>query len=162
MNVKLIAIAALGKNRQIGVNGGLPWSIPDEYRHYQETVRGHHVLIGRKNFEAHGNDVLGTTPLILTRNGDYKTQKGIVLKNLKEVSEYADNNNLKEIFVIGGAEIYKLTLPFVSEFLWSEVDYDGPAEAWFPEFLHFPWKTVFEVKHPGWTVRKLVKTPEKL
>lgn len=162
MKVKLIAIAALGKKRQIGVNGGLPWSIPDEYRHYQETVRGQHVLIGRKNFESHNGDVTGTTPLILTRDVNYQSENGIVCRNLEEVSEYADKNKLKEIYVIGGAEIYKLTLPFVSEFLWSEVNYDGPADAWFPEFLHFPWKTVSEVKHPGWTMRKLVKTPEKL
>ncbi len=162
MNVKLIAIAALGKSRQIGVKGHLPWSIPDEYRHYQETVRGHHVLIGRKNFEAHGGDVKGAIPLILTRNGEYRSEKGKVLRDLNEVSQYARKNKLERIYVIGGAEIYRLTLPFVSEFLWSEVDYDGPADTWFPEFLQYPWEKISEEKHTGWILRKLVKTPEKL
>lgn len=162
MNVKLIAIAALGKNRQIGLNNDLPWSIPEEYRHFQETVLGSHVLVGRKNFESHSGDVAGTIPLILTRNKDYKSTKGEVFRTIREVVEYADRLGLPKIYVIGGAEIYQLSLPYLSEFLWSEVNYDGPADAWFPEFLHHPWKQLSEEKHPSWTFRRLVKTPEKI
>lgn len=162
MNVKLIAIAALGKKRQIGLHGSLPWSIPDEYQHFQKTVRGHHVLIGRKNFEGHSGDVTGTSPIILTRKTDYHSQAGIVLNTLEEVFQFAQKKHLEKIFVIGGAEIYKLTLPYLSEFLWSEVDYDGPADTWFPEFLHFPWTEEWEEKHDRWTVRKLVKVPEQM
>lgn len=162
MKVKLIAIAALGKNRQIGLRNELPWSIPDEYRHFQETVRGNHVLIGRKNFELHSGDIVGTTPLILTRNRNYKSSRGKVFQTLREVTEYADQNDIGKIYVIGGAEIYQLSLPYLSEFLWSEVDYDGPADAWFPEFLPLDWKQLSEEKHHHWTLRRLVKTPEKL
>lgn len=162
MNVKLIAIAALGKRRQIGIRGSLPWSLPEEYRQFQETVRNHHVLIGRKNFESHAGDVEGTTPLVLTRNPDFKTDKGIVVTTLKEAMDYARENQIEKIYVIGGAEIYRLTLPFLSEFLWSEVDYDGPADAWFPEFLSLPWKEESVEKHERWTLRRLVKTPERL
>lgn len=162
MKVKLIAIAALGKNRQIGLKDDLPWSIPDEYRHFLETVRGHHVLVGRKNFESHQGDVEGAIPLILTRNKDYKSTKGEVFQTIKDVGQYADENGIKEIYVIGGAEIYALSLPFLSEFLWSEVHYEGPADAWFPEFLHHPWEQVSEEKHSSWTFRRLVKTPEKI
>lgn len=162
MKVKLLAIAALGKSRQIGLQGNLPWSIPDEYRHFQETVRGHHVLIGRKNFESHAGDVAGTTPLVLTRNRNYLPEKGLAFTDLKEVIAHADQNHISQIYVIGGAEIYRLTLPYLSEFLWSEVDYNGPADAWFPEFTHHPWKQVTEKTYPDWTFRRLVKVPEKL
>lgn len=156
MNVKLIAIAALGKRRQIGLAGGLPWSIPDEYRYFRDTVRDQYVLIGRNNFEAHGRDIEGSKPIILTRNADYRTEKGVVLRKMDQVFEFAQKNKIPKVYVIGGAEIYTLTLPFLSEFLWSEVDYDGPADAWFPEFLHLPWNQVSEEKHPRWTMRRLV------
>lgn len=162
MKVKLLAIAAVGKRRQIGLKGELPWSIPDEYRHFQDTVRGQHVLIGRKNFESHAGDVEGAYPIVLTRNADYRPENGVAFGELSEVIEYAGKNNIPQIFVIGGAEIYRLTLPFLSEFLWTEVDYDGEADAWFPEFLNYPWTQLSEEKHPRWTLRRLVKVPEKI
>lgn len=162
MNVKLIAIAALGKSRQIGLNNDLPWSLPEEYRYFQETVRGQHVLIGRKNFDSHEGDVAGTYPLILSRNADYQPLCGKAFTSLKEVITYADEIAISKLYVIGGAEIYGLTLPFLSEFLWSEVEYDGPADAYFPEFTNFPWKVANEEKHPEWTMRRLVKSPENI
>ena len=162
MNVKLIAIAALGKSRQIGLKNELPWSLPDEYKHFQETVKGQHVLIGRKNFESHNGDVTGTYPLVLTRDQDYQPANGKAFATLKEAMIWAEENKIKLLYVMGGAEIYRLTLPFLSEFLWSEVEYDGQADAFFPEFKQLPWKTLTEEKHPGWTMRRLVKSPENI
>ncbi len=162
MNVKLIAIAALGKNREIGLKSDLPWSIPDEYRHFCETVQGQHVLIGRKNFETHDGDLDLTVPYILTRNRDYQAPKTHTVTSIKEALELAARNGADKMYVIGGAEIYQLSLPFLSEFLWSEVDYNGPADAFFPEFLQYPWETQEEVRHPQWTFRRLVKVPQTL
>ncbi|MES2528883.1 MAG: dihydrofolate reductase [Bdellovibrionota bacterium] len=162
MKVKLIAIAALGKSRQIGLKNDLPWSLPDEYQHFQDTVENQYVLIGRKNFESHDGDVKGTTPLILTRDKNYHPGKGKAFSTLKEVIDYAESEQIQKLFVIGGAEIYRLTLPFLSEFLWTEVDYDGEADAWFPEFKEFAWTILAEEKHPGWILRKMVKSPQKI
>ena len=81
---------------------------------------------------------------------------------LQDAVTYAEKNNIKLLYVIGGAEIYRLTMPFLSEFLWSEVEYDGEADAWFPEFKNFPWKTLKEEKHHNWTMRRLVKSPENI
>lgn len=162
MNVKLIAIAALGKSRQIGLKNDLPWSLPDEYQHFQETVRGQHVIIGRKNFDSHDGDVTGTFPLILSRSPEYKPACGLAFTNLKDILSYGQEKGIEKMYVIGGAEIYRLTLPFLSEFLWSEVDYDGAADAFFPEFQNYPWKKMAEEEHPGWTMRRLVKSPENI
>lgn len=162
MNVKLIAIAALGKNREIGLKSDLPWSIPDEYRHFRDTVKGQHVLIGRKNFETHDGDIDHTTPYILTRNKDYKSPAGHTVTSIKEAIALASQNGAETLYVIGGAEIYQLSLPYLSEFLWSEVDYNGEADAFFPEFLQYPWKTLEEIRHDRWTFRRLVKTPQTL
>ncbi len=162
MNVKLIAIAALGKNREIGLKNDLPWSIPKEYEHFQETVLGQHVLIGRKNFESHDGDIDHTIPYILTRNKDYKTSTAQTVTSIKEALALAASDGADKVYVIGGAEIYQLALPYLSEFLWSEIDYQGPADAFFPEFLQYSWETLEEERHDGWTFRRLVKTPQNL
>lgn len=161
MKVKLVAIAALGKNRQIGLNGELPWKIPEEYQHYQDTVRGSYVLVGRKNFEANGGDVEGTTPLVLTRDQNYQVNRGKVFHQIQDVLTWAQSQGIEKIYVIGGAEIYRLTLSYLSEFLVSIVDYDGPADTYFPEFEDLPWKVLEEENHPQWRFKRLVKTPEK-
>ncbi|HXH29478.1 MAG TPA: dihydrofolate reductase [Bacteriovoracaceae bacterium] len=154
MEVKFIAIAAIGKNRQIGLAGKLPWSIPQEYDHFKQTVWGQYVLIGRKNFELHGQDVKGSKAIVLTRDKEYKSDKAVVCHSMEEVVAFADQSKIALIYVIGGAEIYNLTLPYLSEFICSEIDYDGPADTYFPEMTNFQWEEKILSHHPGW-VKKL-------
>lgn len=153
MNVKFIAIAALGHNRQIGLNGAIPWSIPEEYAHFQNTVKGHYVLIGRKNFELHKLDVTGTKPLVLSKsNPDY-------FHDMNQVIEFAETNKIETIYVIGGAEIYDLTLPYISEFYCSVVDYDGAADTFFPEYMFYEWEIKNQEVHKDWTLYHMAKHP---
>lgn len=160
MTVKFIAIAALGKNREIGLNGHVPWSIPDEYQHYQDTVRGHYVLIGRKNFECNNSDVEGAMPLVLTRQ-PYSHPNAVVFSSVSGVLEYAQEMDIKTIYVVGGAEIYNLTLPYLSEFLCSIVDYDGPADTYFPEYMFYEWEMKKQEIHDKWTMYHMTKKPDQ-
>jgi dihydrofolate reductase len=162
MKVKLIAIAALGKNREIGLDGKLPWSLAEEYEHFKRTVKGKYVLVGRRNFELHGQDVEGAYPLVLTHQREYQHPNALVFRDLFEVLSYLEDAEIEELFVMGGAEIYKLTLPYVSEFLWTEVDYEGPADTYFPDFSGFAWNKISEERHAGWKLRRMVKVPQKL
>lgn len=154
MKVKFIAIAALGKNREIGLNGKLPWSIPEEYEHFKKTVKGQHVLIGRKNFETHGEDVEGTKPIVLSKS-DPK-----YLQNMNQVLEFAEKNHIETIYVIGGGEIYNLTLPYLSEFICSVVDYEGPADTYFPEYMFYEWEMLKQEVHSEWTLYHMKKHPD--
>jgi dihydrofolate reductase len=160
MKVKLIAIAALGKNREIGLDGKLPWSIPDEYQHFLDTIKDQYVLIGRKNFEQHGGDVAGAYPLVLSRTPQSQTQNALFFTDLLQVISYAEDTELEKIYVIGGAEIYALTLPYLSEFLWTEVNYQGPADSYFPDFSGFQWNKICEETHQNWKLRHLIKVPQ--
>jgi dihydrofolate reductase len=161
MNVKLIAIAALGKNREIGLNGKLPWQLPDEYAHFLKTVKDQYVLISRKNLELNGGDIPGALPLVLTRDTTYQNNNALMFRDILEVISYAEDAELEKIYVIGGGEIYKLALPYISEFLWSEIDYNGPADTYFPDFSSFQWTKISEEKHSGWKLRRLVKIPQQ-
>lgn len=159
MKVKFIAISALGIHRQIGLNGELPWSMPEEYEHFKKTVRGHWVLIGRKNFETHGGDVEGTNPIVMTGSG--KTyENALTAASMNDVIAIAEEKNIETIFVIGGAEIYNLTLPYWSEFYCSIVDYDGPADRYFPEYMSYEWEMLEQKVHDKWTMYHMKKRPD--
>lgn len=162
MKVKFIAIAALGKSRQIGLNGSLPWQVPEEYEFFKRTVKGQYVLIGRKNFEAHGSDVEGAYPLVLSRTPGYHHENALVFSSVLEATSYLDDAEVEVVYVMGGAEVYQETLPFVTEFLWSQMDYDGPADCYFPDFSQFSWTKISEEKHKDWKLTRLLKIPQKL
>ncbi len=162
MNVKLIAIAALGKSRQIGLKNKLPWSISEESDFFYETIKNQYVLIGRKNFELHGGDVSGAYPLVLSQNPNFSSPNALIFKNLLDVLTYAQDAELEKIYVMGGADIYALTLPYVSEFLWSEINYDGEADSFFPDFSEYSWNKISEKKFNNWTLKHLIKKPTKL
>lgn len=159
MKVKFIAISALGIHRQIGLNGNLPWSLPDEYEHFKKTTKGHWVLIGRKNYESHKEDIEGVKPIVLTGSGKV-FENALTAANMNEVLKLADENKIDQIFVIGGAEIYNLTLPYLSEFYCSIVDYDGPADKYFPEYMSYEWEMLEQEVHEKWTMYHMRKRPD--
>jgi dihydrofolate reductase len=161
MNVKLIAIAALGKNREIGLKGKLPWSLPDEHAQYLEKIKEKYVIIGRKNLDFNNGDVEGAYPLVLSRSPHSSTETALFFTSLDHILSYLEEAEVEEAFVIGGGEIYELFLPYITEFYWTEVNYSGEADTYFPDFSAFEWQKLFEEKHSGWTLRKLIKIPKR-
>lgn len=162
MNVKLIAVAALGKNREIGLKGSLPWDLPEDYAHFKNTIKNKYVLIGRKNFEHHGYKVEGAHPLVITRNKNYKHKNAQSFTSVEDAITFLQESEVPELYVIGGAAIYELAMPFVSEFLWSEVDYTGPADTYFPDFSSYAWTKLGEESHEGWKLNRLFKIPKSV
>ncbi len=160
MNVKFIAIAALGINREIGLHGKLPWNLPDEYQHYKNTVKGHYVLIGRKNFELNRSDLFDVRPIVLTNQPEFTATDAVVVHSMDEVVEFAEKNKIEVIYVIGGSRIYDLTLPYLSEFLCSVVDYEGEADTYFPQYLSYEWEVLRTEIHPQWSFYHLAKRPD--
>jgi len=160
MKVKLIAIAALGKNREIGLNGKLPWSIQEEHEHFIKSIAGEYVLTSRKNLELHGGMIPGAFPLIITRDENYSNPNALIFRDIMAMIEHAENSDIDTIFVLGGAEIYKLALPFVSEFLLSEINYDGPADTYFPEYKDYSWIEISQTDHEKWKLHHLIKIPQ--
>lgn len=149
---KLIAIAAMGKSRQIGLNGKLPWKIPEEYQHYQNTVRGHYLIVGRKNYEANASDIEIGTPLVLTRQKDFKPQNVRVFHSFEKVVSFLEKSSIEKAFVIGGEEIYRLALSYLDEIHLSIVDYDGEADTYFPEINESDWN-IEVIKRPHFELR---------
>jgi dihydrofolate reductase len=154
MKVKFIAVSALGLNRQIGLNGSLPWSVPEEYEHFKKTIRGQYVLIGRKNFELHHEDVEGAKELVLSKSvpGHFK--------DMNEVVRYAEEKNIENIYVIGGAESVDVTSHVISEFYCWVLVYKGAAVKYFPQYMSYDWEMLSQEIHENWTLYHMKKNPD--
>jgi dihydrofolate reductase len=131
-------IVAMGKNRVIGVNGKIPWRLPNELQLFKRVTMGHHIIMGRKTWESIGRLLPGRTTVIVTRQKDYSAS-GAIVKNTLESALTACNND-SEVFVIGGGELYKLALPLAHRIYLTTVDTSPAGDTHMPEFDMRAWK----------------------
>ncbi|MCB0685549.1 MAG: dihydrofolate reductase [Saprospiraceae bacterium] len=142
------AIAAMSKNRVIGKENDLPWHLPADMKYFMRTTKGHHVIMGRKTFESLGVPLKNRTNIIITRDVFYTASGILVCHALEEALDIADAHSEEEVFVIGGAEIYKLSLPYLDRIYLTEIDLMVPdGDAFFPEFKSSEWQLTNEEPH---------------
>lgn len=126
-------IVAKATNNAIGLNADLPWHLPSDLKHFKLTTSGHHVIMGRKTFESLGKPLPGRTHIILTRNESFHAPKGhYSVQSLEEALRIGESKKLDKIFILGGAEIYKMALPFTDEMIITEVYANPEADTFFP------------------------------
>lgn len=142
------AIAAMSSNRVIGVENQLPWHLPADMKYFMRTTRGHHVIMGRKTFESMGVPLKNRTNIIITRDMFYSASGIMVTHSLREALEIPRVHEEQEVFIIGGAEIYKLALPVLDRIYLTEIDLEVEnGDAFFPMFESSEWKIISEEKH---------------
>lgn len=134
-------IVAMNEARVIGRDGGLPWHLPEDLKHFKKLTSGCPVIMGRKTFEslpAHVRPLPGRRNLIVTRNSSFEAPQGVEVVSSPEAGIRlcrADIGQYKApIWIIGGAEIYKASLDFVDEIWLTAVPGTDPGDAYFPEF----------------------------
>ncbi|MFA6300866.1 MAG: dihydrofolate reductase [Candidatus Paceibacterota bacterium] len=140
-------ISAVAKNGIIGVKNGLPWKLSGDLKYFSKITTGKIVLMGRNTFLSIVN-VLGK-PLPNRRNLVLSGKKdeiagAEVLNNWEKVLSLAKTD---EIFVIGGASVYKQALPYADKLYITEVDCSPVGDASFPEFDKNDWNLISEEKH---------------
>jgi dihydrofolate reductase len=144
------AIAALSKNRVIGRNNDLPWKLPDDMKFFMETTKGHHVIMGRKNYDSlrgKFKPLPDRTNVVITRQPDFQAPGCIVLHDIKDGLQIAKNNEEHECFIIGGSEIYKLAMPFTNRLYLTEIHAVVDGDTFFPEFDQKDWKEISRKHH---------------
>lgn len=141
------AIAVIGKNRELGSENKLLWHIPGELPRFKHITMGHPIIMGRKTFQSIGRVLPGRTNIIITRDRDFKVEGGVVVDSFERaLDEAKKNEGADEIFVIGGGEIFKQSLPMTNRLYLTlvEKDYSG-ADTFFPDYSDFK-KVVSEEK----------------
>lgn len=123
-------IAACSSNRVIGKNNSLIWKVPGDLKRFKELTTGHSVLMGRKTFESIGKALPNRQNIILTRDKNYEVENCLVYNRLDEILSIFEKKNL---WVIGGGEIYKQLLPYCDKIELTIIDKEFEGDAFFPE-----------------------------
>lgn len=140
-------IVAISDNNVIGKNNGLLWRLSADMRFFKEKTTGHHIIMGRKTFESLGKRLLpNRTSIVITRNKDYEMPEGgIVASSLVNALKTVKNET--EVFFIGGAQIYKIAIPFANTMYITRVHHYFEGDAFFPEYDKSQWKLVSSEHH---------------
>lgn len=149
-------IVAIGNNNEIGKNNKLLWHIPEDLKKFKETTLGKTVVMGKKTYESIGKPLPNRHNIVLTKNfNSFPNNCNEKLEIFDDFSKIVKKykNSDEEVFVIGGAQIYKkaLELGIVEKIYISHIDFsDNEADVYFPEINYNIWKKVEEEKYSGW------------
>jgi dihydrofolate reductase len=144
----LSLIAALDRNRAIGRGNTLPWHLPDDLKRFKALTLGKPVLMGRKTAESLGRALPKRRNLVLTRSGRVPYEGMETVATIEEAIALAQADDAVELCVIGGGELYALTLPMASRLHLTHVDtaVDG-CDAFFPAFDTAQWRVAASETH---------------
>jgi dihydrofolate reductase len=142
---RICLIAALAANRVIGKNNALPWHLPADLKRFKTLTTGHPVLMGRKTHESIGRPLPGRHNLVITRNRGYGAPGCEVVHSLD--SAIAACQGIGEIFVIGGAALYREALARAQCLEFTEIHAEFEGDAWFPEFSMTQWRETARARH---------------
>jgi dihydrofolate reductase len=132
-------IAAMGRNRAIGLQGELPWRLPRELRHFKEATMGKPIVMGRRTWQSIGRALPGRQNVVITRDPAFRAQGCDIAHSLIEAVALAAG---PEIMVIGGGQLYREALPHADRMLLTEVDCEPAADTWFPGWNRSEWSEV--------------------
>jgi dihydrofolate reductase len=136
-------IAAMDRKRGIGVDNKLPWRLSADLKRFRDLTMGHHIIVGRKTFEAIGRPLPGRRMIIVTRDTSYKAEgkaEGCeVVHSLEDAINLARERGESEVFICGGAEIYTQSIGIADRIYLTFVDAEVAADTFFPEFDQREW-----------------------
>ena len=131
----------------MGKDNNLPWHLPADFKMFKETTREHCILMGRKTFESLKSPLPHRTNIVITSNKDF-LHEGIVIKHtIEDGIDVARQKEEKELFIIGGANIFKQTFSLADRLYITRVHSTFDADTFFPEFNEEEWKIVKSEKH---------------
>jgi dihydrofolate reductase len=131
-------IVALDQNRAIGKDNQLPWHLPEDLKFFKRTTMGHPIAMGRKTHESIGRVLPGRENIVITRQHNYQCEGCTVFSSIDEFVTYSQKQN-NEIFVIGGAEIFRETLIFANRLYITYINETFAGDTFFPPFNQQDW-----------------------
>ena len=152
------AIAAMTRNRVIGRAGTLPWHLPEDFRWFKRATTGGALLMGRKTFESIGRPLPGRLSLVVTRGALPAGAVGPDVVAVPDLAAFrAEDYTPREVWVAGGAEIYRQTLGQCDELYLSLVDREVEGDTFFPSFEEDFELAEVVLQQPEFEVRRYVR-----
>ncbi len=146
MTLRRCLVVAMASNRVIGRDGGMPWHIPADLRHFKSVTMGKPLVMGRKTFQSIGRPLPGRANIVITRDREFSVPGVTVVSNvddaLQEAESTARRDGVGEIMVIGGGEIYARLLPVADRLYLTEIHQDSEGDVLFPEIDPAMWREI--------------------
>jgi len=135
-------IVAVSENNAIGKDNKLPWHLPEDLKYFKNTTWALPVVMGRKTFESIGKPLPGRTNIVITRNSRWKQEGVEVVHTLDEAVEIAGRLDVKEIFIIGGAEIFLSSLLAAHRIYLTRIHQPIEGDVFFPQIDEKEWRLI--------------------
>lgn len=139
------AIVAMSENRVIGRNNQLPWHLPADLRHFKQITMGHPIVMGRKTYASIGRALPGRRNVIISHNANFQAQGCEVFNSIDDALFAL--KDAKEIFVIGGAQLFEKILPSVKRLYLTVIHADISGDVFFPVLDSSQWKEIAREDH---------------
>lgn len=146
------AIIAIAKNNAIGKDNKLLWHLPADMKFFKDKTTGHCIITGRKNYESipeKFRPLPDRTNIVITRQKDYQAPGAVVVNSIDEALIVARDKNETEVFIIGGAEIYRQSLHITDKLYITWVNESFEADTFFPELDMNEWSLISEEIRPA-------------
>ncbi len=132
-------LVAFDENRVIGKNNALIWHLPADLKRFKALTTGHVIIMGRKTFESIGKPLPNRTTIVISRQTNLQIEGVILAHSVEEAILKAKSLTREDIFIVGGAEIYTLSLPLVDQVLVTQLHDIFEGDAFFPEISSEMW-----------------------
>ncbi|OQA52124.1 MAG: Dihydrofolate reductase [candidate division WS2 bacterium ADurb.Bin280] len=138
MNTPIISmIACIGKNGELGLNNKLLWKIRDDLQRFKQLTSGHAIIMGQNTLESIGKALPDRVNIVLTKDINFKPLNCKVCYNIEQSLREASKIEKKEIFIIGGGQMYKQFIPLCDKLYLTIVDQATEADTFFPKYDDF-------------------------
>ena len=131
--MKLHLIYARARNGVIGKDNQMPWHLPEDLAHFKRVTLGQPVIMGRKTFESIGKPLPNRTSIVISRQADLQIDGAIIAHSVEEAILKAKSITREDIYIVGGAEIYALSLPLADQILVTQLHDIFEGDAYFPK-----------------------------
>ncbi|HNI70079.1 MAG TPA: dihydrofolate reductase [Marmoricola sp.] len=144
---RVVLVVAVADNGVIGHDGDIPWSIPEDLKHFREVTSGHTVLMGRNTFESIGRPLPNRKNVVLTRDQNWTAEGVTVVHDLPAALAEVTQG---DAMVIGGAQIYAEALPLADQQIITEVHQSPRGDTHYPEYPNEDWQEFRREPHDGY------------
>jgi dihydrofolate reductase len=141
----LSLLVAADENNLIGNQNKLPWHLPDDLKYFKNLTWAMPVIMGRKTFESVGKVLPGRQNIIITRNPEWKYPGADVVHTIEDAIDLAEKRSVLEIFIIGGAEIFKTSMDSADRIYMTRIHHVFDGDVYFPEISIDKWELIKEV-----------------
>ena len=138
----LSLLVAASENNVIGKDNQLPWHLPNDLKYFKNQTWGMPILMGRKTFESIGKPLQGRKSIVITRNKNWQRENVDVVHSVEEAIAKAKDYGAKEVFVIGGAEIFTTAFDKASRIYLTRIHHQFNGDAHFPDVAADEWNLV--------------------